>query len=856
MKRNKRDKNGFIQLEPIPGSEADKYIKSASRKKKISKDPDKFLDKMVEEHGADNVIRMTEVNIGDYVYEKGIIHALNMNVGRNIPWIEDGLKSVERRVLYVMHESKLYGGHADKVAGVTGDMIKMVYPHGDAAAAETIYRMGRKYSTMIPYIEAGGNYGNMYDLRPAAPRYAEASLSNYAVDCFFSEMGPLAPLYDEKDNYKYSAKEPIFLTSRYPNILMQWNLGIGKGAAAWLGAFNSKDIFKAAITLLDDPNAKINIYPDCPIPVNIINKSELKDCFDKANFKVRLEAPYEVELDKRKGATGKVEDKHTIVFTALPISTTGQSIRNEIIAIKEKDMKRPDKKLPEVLNVEVDTVNTLGGIRFIVEYEKGYDSHILAQKLYRSTSLGKTIAVKYNLINANRPRSYTPRQILLAWIEQRYDQKRRYYHQMALVAAKDKAKYEAISTILDAKNIDIAIKLIRAAKNDEASIKALKDKFGFTEFQAKMVIAIRLGTLSKMNRDDIIHKRDEAIKSYKHYRKLLTHEGDIKAAIREELEEGLKKYGMERRAKLMDTKVSLGDPSQKKILVYNSDEYYCLSSYDELTLIAKKIDKSYNIITIQNSDNLVLFNRKGMLKILDGYSFSLSTQAISFGNIAFTSVIRILPTTLIDCNEVALVTKNGYAKVMEYSECVKSVKGKVINLNTGDELADIVPVNREDDSGILGLISGDTLYYVKIGNVPLLKRASAGNRMISRIPNLNVTSAVYGNAETKFLMIYGESGYIKIMDTAFMSFAKRGNNSISLQGKTIYDVVHIMDSSQTLKLYDNTGTTGITVEIDKMIKFKLDSGETQKFKMSTSIGNPVKVFKKGKNEFYKIRNHE
>ena len=102
----------------------------------------------------------------------------------------------------------------------------------------------------------------MEDLKPASPRYAKAALTDYAKDCFFGEVGSRKPLYDEKDAYAYQGKEPIFLISRYPNILMQWNLGIGKGALSWLGAFNSNDVFDTALKLMDNPNAEIDIYPD------------------------------------------------------------------------------------------------------------------------------------------------------------------------------------------------------------------------------------------------------------------------------------------------------------------------------------------------------------------------------------------------------------------------------------------------------------------------------------------------------------------------------------------------------------------------------------------------------------------
>lgn len=846
-----KDKKGFIHLTPKPGGPYDKFVrKRKGIKKKIPKDPDKFIEQEAAVNGIDGLINY---NIGDYVHEKGVNHALNMNVGRNIPWIEDGLKSVERRVLYTMYDMGLTGNRYDKVAAITGQMMKTVYPHGDMAAADTVYRLGRSFSAMIPYVEAGGNFGNMYDMRPASPRYADATLSKYAMDCFFDEIGTINPLYDTKDNYKYDGVEPIYLTSRYPNVLMQWNQGIGKGAASWVGAFNSSDIFKTAIAMLDDPDVKVNIYPDCPTTVDIVNKKELKNCFDKSNFKVSMRGKYTVEVDKRRDSSGRIQDKYTIVFTSCPIGTKGQSIRDEIIKIHEEDAKKPEKRLPEVLNVECAADDTLGGIRLIVEYAKGYDPNVLAEKLFRSTSLGRTIGVNYNMVTENHPCLYTPREIMKAWIAQRLDQKRRYYHQKVLDAAKERARLSAICLIIsDSKNLDKAIKLIRGSKNDAEAVQALIKAFDFTEFQARVVIMMRLNTLSKLNLDDQIKKRDQALVDYKTYRKILTEKDAIRSIIRDELKDGLKKYGQDRRATLRNLNTDdLEEGSTEKTLVYNDRVYYCLKSDDELSKIAKDIDGTFNIIKIRNDDTVGVFSSNGMIKILDGHAFRYNDTGVDLVNISFPIVAQIIPIRK-NVPYLALFTKNGYGKLIDADECTKFIKGKVIVLNQGDELRCVIPVP-DAQNGIVTLIDNNTMYYFKTESIPVFKRTSAGNRMIKGVDNLDLTNGVYLSDTDKYMFIYGESGYVKVLDTVYMSFAKRGNNCVSMTGKKIYDIVPLSSNKSKLHLYDKAGAIDIDILVDKNIEFVASTGEKQKFKMSTSIGNPVKVLKKAKNEFYRIK---
>lgn len=848
------DKSGFFHLTPTPGGKFDIFQRDFMGLR-VPKNSDKFLYDLVDTYGTDKVIGMTEVDIGNYVYQKGINHALNMNVGRSIPWIEDGLKSGERRVLYTMWRMKLYGGRKEKVASITGEMIKTVYPHGDQAAADTIYRLGRSRGMMIPYVIPGGDFGNMHVLRPASPRYASASLSPYAYECFFSDIGPKAPLYDVKENYNFSSTEPVFLTSRFPNMLMQWNQGIGKGASSWLGAFNSKDLFKVAIQMMDDPNCKVDIYPDLPIPAMIVNKSKLKGCFDKESFKVQMRAPYDIETYQRMENGHKV-DVNSIVFTALPLSVIGKIIDDQIRKIKEEDEKAGNKRLPEVKNINIEANDTTpGGIRLIVEYEKGYDPNVLAEKLYRMTSLSKTIGVQYTLITDNQTVDFTPRKILKQWIALRYDQKRRLFQQKVLQAAKDRARLEAIATVLDKDNVDIAIDIIRKSANNDIATEALRKKFGFTEFQAKMVLQIRLSNLPKMDIQETLKERDQAIADYKYYRSLLISEDKIKEIIKSELEDGLKKYGKTRVAPITNLDESTVDSSQHKWIFYNSDNYYCATDKSQIIDIAKAIDRSYHMIEITNDDAVMLINNKSKIKVLNGFAFSVNNQGISFNSMGVKNIVRILPYKQNKYTHVVSITANGLGKQMAYEECTKTEVGSLVSLGSGDSLVDIIPVVSTEET-VIGIILGESWYYTKLSDYPILKRASAGNRIIKskKVKSLEGATLTSLDLEkTDQIMLYGESGYVKALDTNCMSFSKYSANVITMPGKSIIGVVSISNSAiNKVVMYDGKAVQEITIEVDKVVKFTTESGETQRFKLSTSIGNPVKVFKKSKNEYYQL----
>ena len=861
-KKEIRDEEGFIVLKPKPGGRYEEFLKERY-KIKLPKDSNDYLYKLVDIYGSEDIQNMSIVDIGDYALKKGTIHALNMNVGRNIPWMDDGLKPVERRALFIMWRDGLWGKKTAKVSSIVGDMINYVYPHGDAAPAETIFRLGRSKSMMIPYIQELSNFGSVRDFKPAAPRYADASLSDYAYDCFFKEVGPKRPLYDEKDNYAYNGKEPIYLISRYPNILMQWDLGIGKGAMTQLCGFNSIDIFKTTLKLMDDPNADVHIYPDAPTPVEIVNKADLRDCFDMKTFKIKMVAPYYLEVDQRMNGT-KIEDKYTIVFTALPVGVSGLQIRDELVKIK-KEERNADKAFPEVLNLEIIADDSPGGIKIIVEYVRGYDPYVLVEKLYKSTSLCKTIGFKPNLVINNRPVICTPREILLSWISQRYDQKRRYYHQLVLQAAKDRTIYEALSTVLATRDAtDKAIEIIRNSKDDEERIAGLRKAFGFTELQARVIGEMKLKNLQKMDVKETIAKRDKAIADYKHYRKILSDDSAIKDAVREELKEGMKKYGKPRTAKVINQKSEVRDPDDSKWVIYNSKMYYCVDHLSDLTKLKDRIDSTYQSVEIRNSDNVMIFEASGIVKFLTGYSFTNTTSGINTSTLGVTDPVRIIPAGKKENDTLLLITKMGYGKSLDLSEINSSIKCRVITLNSGDALADVIayPSSYNPDS-IVGMVDGDKMYYLHVTDFPRYKKSSAGNRMIKGVTNLNLSRALYFGAtdDADYMLVYAESGYIKLLDMSFLAFAKRANNSISLHGKNIMGATLIHGVEDKIRLISpnvaRTGSTTISIQIGKMVTFKnVNSGEQQKFKMSTTIGNPTKILKVTKDVWYRMDEQE
>lgn len=861
-KRNSKelDGPGPIVLMPKVGSPHWEALeRERGREIVIPRDPELFLYTLTDIDGNEDIRNGAEVDIGDYCYNKGIMHAAVINTGRSIPRIEDGLKAVERRAIYTMYEKKYYGKNETKVQTAVGDMIGMVHPHGDQSAAATIYRIGNHLRMMIPYVKEKGEYGNMVNMRPSAPRYAEAVLTDYIMDCCFGDIGPCGPLYDEIDSYNYKYKEPVYLISRYPNILMQWNLGIGKGAMTWLGAFNSDDMFKATLALMDDPKANIRIYPDTPIPVDIVNKKELKSCFDKKDFKVRMRSPYHIESYERPNSRGVYEKVYALVFTALPLGVIGEHIVDEMKRLKDDDKKSSSKRFSEVLNIEpVVDQDGDGGIKLYVEYQYGYDPNTLAEKLYRSTSLAKTVGVRYYLIFNNHPEYRSPREILLIWINQRYDQKRRYYHQLSVKAAKDRAIYSALATILETKDAtDEAIAIIRSSNTDDESVAKLRKRFDFTDFQARNVLEYKLKTLQRMNVKDTIAKRDKAAADYKHYRDLLGSKERIKEAIKEELREGQKKYARKRMARLRNLSVGdIGNPTDTRYVIYNGNSYFCVDKLADLGKVWPKVDSSYRLVEIRNGDDVLIFGSHGEIRIMNGYAFSTNDFGIAIETLGIGDAVSIYPNTG-KYNSLVVVTRNGYGKVVEMTEAVKSSKGKIVMLSDGDTLADVIPVD-DVDTAAIGMISGDTMYHVKLEDFPIFKRGSAGNRMLKGVTDPNITRICSMNIPMdgeSSILIYGDSGYVKLLSSKCLTYNRKGYGTLTLAKRQIMGAAVIHASPGFVDVsFQGAGEPircGVTID-NKMIRFDGGKALSAKFKPSTTISAPARLLNAKRGEWYQI----
>jgi DNA gyrase subunit A len=816
--------------------------------------------------------KIVTMNVGDYIEEKSIEYGINRNIGRDIPHMSDGLTPVERRMIYTMFHSGL-GPNAkrEKVATIIGATIELVYPHGDGPLNQTNARIGRYWNMMIPYVDGEGNFGDMYTKKEASMRYRKARLSEYAWDCFFSETDKKNYNFDVRDNYNFSDVEPISLPTKYPNILLQWNTGIGIGISSTIAAFNTKELLEAAIKLIDDPYAKVDIYPDTPLPLFITNKKELKGCFDRNSFNVNTVAPYEVVIEKK--ASG--EEMIYIVFKSVSITASVSSIESTIKNIKEEDEKNAIKKLKEVKDIKIDvsvgkTTKKLQSpedskkLDFYIQIEKGYDPHMVAEKIIAMTQFGTTIAAAYNVVKDGALILATPRSILLEWIDSRISQKERILQQQLANLYYDILVAEGMLKVHSVKDgVDRLVKIVRFHKgaNGKATRKELVEElikvFSLKPKQAEYILNSNIVSLSSLSVQELGDKYDKLKKRYDEIRDVCNDE-DIKDVIKAELQEGIKKYGAPRNATFMNI---IERKAEDLYMVYSDKGYYCVSDLS----VKMDVNKNFSVAKFSTDDHVIIFYKNGTVVTTAGTQIKESVvdnNAVFITenrNIGFTSSNDISHVCIENKKNkfIIIATANGYIKMIEYKDIVKKSSTSIIKLEVGDgktpdDYVSAIKVVSSVADTIIGFNINDQMFYCTSDRIPLQKKGSAGTKIFKKVDGVISSISIIDKTD-EYIMMYGESGYVKVIDAKFISVSPKNDNYISMMGKAIKGVVGFKNKSK-IALYELSGETEIQISVEKDgIHLHTEAGST-KVPLSSTIASPHKLFKKSKNEMYEIYN--
>ncbi|MBA4349121.1 MAG: DNA gyrase subunit A [Thermodesulfovibrio sp.] len=642
-------------------------------------------------------------------------YAMSVIIGRALPDVRDGLKPVQRRILYAMfREGLLPGKKYSKCAGVVGEVLKKYHPHGDTAVYDALVRLAQDFNMRYLLVDGQGNFGSLDGDPPAAYRYTEARLAKIAEELLVDidkETVDFIPNFDE------STEEPAVLPSKIPNLLINGSSGIAVGMATNIPPHNLGEIVDGLVMLLENSDVAINDLmaaikgPDFPTGAVIHGTNGIIDAYTSGRGLIKVRARARIEKEAKGG--------ENIIISELPYQVNKARLIEKIAELVR------EKRIEGVSDVRDESDRD--GVRIVIELKRGEFSQVILNNLYKHTQMESTFGIIMLAIIGGQPQILNLKRMLRYFLQHKRDVILR-RTRFELRKAEEKAHIlEGLKIALD--YLDEIIALIRNSRTPEEAKNGLITKYPLTEIQAQAILDLKLQRLTGLEREKIAKDYEETIKEIERLKAILGSEALVSRIIKDELLEIKNKYGDERRTEIVTdtTELTIEDLiTEEEMVVAISHHGYIkrnpLSLYRSqhrggkgLTgMETREEDYVEQLFIVSTHDYMLFFSNLGRLYWLKTYQIpeaGRTAKGKAFINLlSLTEGERI--TTAInvknfDKGYLMMFTKKGIVKktaLEDYSN--PRQKGIIaVTLDEGDELIAVERTTGNDDL-IIGTKSG------------------------------------------------------------------------------------------------------------------------------------------------------
>lgn len=732
---------------------------------------------------------LIDVNLTSEMKTSFIDYAMSVIVSRALPDVRDGLKPVQRRILYGMNELGVTPDKPHKKsARITGDVMGKYHPHGDLSIYEAMVRMAQWWSYRYMLVDGHGNFGSMDGDGAAAQRYTEARMSKIALE-MLRDLNKNT--VDFQDNYDGSEREPIVLPSRIPNLLVNGATGIAVGMATNIPPHNLAETIDAVKLMMDNPEVttrelmEVLPGPDFPTGGLVMGKSGIHRAYETGKGSIVLRSRTEIETTK--------SGRERIVVTEFPYMVNKTKVHEHIVRLAQ------EKRIEGITAVRDESSRE--GVRFVIEVRRDASANVILNNLFKLTQLQTNFSFNMLAIEKGVPKILSLRQILADYIA----------HQQEVVVRRtqfDKDKAEARAHILEGllialDHLDEVITIIRNSQTDAEAQAELMARFELTERQSQAILDMRLRRLTGLERDKIQNEYNDLLALIADLADILAKPERVIAIIKEELDESKRKFADARRTELMVGEViSLEDED----LIEEEDVVITLSNKGYIKRLAQDEFRSQkrggrgvqgtgvndddfvrDIVSTSTHDHLYFMTNKGRVYRLKGYEipeYGRTAKGLPIVNLlkldegeTIQTVINAKSDEASENNHLVFVTRQGLVKRTKEAE-FKNIRQNgliALKLREGDELINVFLTTGNEEI-VIGTKFGYSVRF-KEDTIRSMSRMAAGVKGVTLRDGDQVIGAA-AITEDQEVLIITEKGYGKRTSATEYPTKGRGGKGI------------------------------------------------------------------------------
>lgn len=720
--------------------------------------------------------RIIKTEYSEVMQKSFIDYAMSVIIARALPDVRDGLKPVQRRTLYDMHELGIrYDRPYRKSARIVGDTMGKYHPHGDSSIYEALVVMTQDFKKGLPLIDGHGNFGNVEGDGAAAMRYTEARLERVTQEAFLADLDK--DVVDFVPNFDETEKEPSVLPAKFPNLLVNGSEGIAVGMATSIPPHNLGEVIDAVKAYMKDENISTEGLmryikgPDFPMGGVVINKDELAEIYKSGTGKIKLRGKVDIE----KGKAGKTN----VVVSEIPYTMIGANIAKFLSDVASLAESKKTQDIVDIMNQ-----SSKEGIRIVIELKKDADVDNFINMLYKKTRLEDTFGVNMLAISNGKPETMGLKQIIKCNVDFQFEVATRKYTTML---EKELEKKEIQEGLIRACNvIDLIIEVLRGSR-DRAMAKAclvegktagikfkykesrlMASQLSFTEKQANAILDMRLYKLIGLELESLIGEHEETLANIYRYEDILGRKDSMAQVIMNELDAIKRDYQRERRTVVENRAQAVYEEkkAEEMEVVFLMDRFGYARTIDmaayERNREAADAENRY-VFLCKNTGRICIFTNTGQLhtvKVMDLPFGKFRDKGVPIDNVSNfnsekESMVLVTSQTSLNLYRVLFATSQSMLKIVDGGEFdVAKRTVAATKLQQEDQVVS-VEILTEQKQIVMQTAEG---YFLKfsIDEIPEKKKSAVGVRGMKLGPKDRVENVYYIQSGSETVAQYGE----------------------------------------------------------------------------------------------------